>query len=392
MRQTEAAYVSQGASRSVRLSCLMRRLSSLIGGVALVLLLSCNATAQQLEQVASGLRQPVVIANASDARLFVVEQAGIIRVIVDGQLLQDPFLEIVDRVASGGERGLLGLAFPVDHATSGRFYVYYTDRQGDTVVSRFTTGPDANRADPGSETILLTQEQPFSNHNGGQLAFGPDGYLYIGLGDGGSGGDPEGNGQNLDTFLGKLLRIDVAGEGYTVPSDNPFIGVSGARPEIWAYGLRNPWRFGFDRVTGDLYIADVGQNAFEEVNMQPAASSGGENYGWKLMEADRCYEPRDCDQTGLVLPVLSYPHGGQWGSSISGGYVYRGSAVPDLEGRYVFADYVSGRIWTASAGDDWAIELLMEAGFNISTFGEDGSGELYVADYGGGTIYRFAGQ
>jgi glucose/arabinose dehydrogenase len=370
----------------------MRRLSYLIGGLVLLLLLACNATAQQLEQVVSGLRQPVVIANAGDARLFVVEQAGIIRVVADGELLPEPFLEIVDRVASGGERGLLGLAFPVDHSTSGRFYVYYTDRQGDTVVSRFMTGPDANRADPGSETILLTQNQPFSNHNGGQLAFGPDGYLYIGLGDGGSGGDPEGNGQDLGTFLGKLLRIDVSGSTYAVPSDNPFIGVNGARPEIWAYGLRNPWRFGFDRVTGDLYIADVGQNAFEEVNMQPAASSGGENYGWKLMEADRCYEPRDCDQTGLVLPVLSYPHGGQWGSSISGGYVYRGSAVPDLEGRYVFADFVSGRIWTAAAEGGWAIELLLEAGFNISTFGEDGSGELYVADYGGGAIYRFAGQ
>ncbi|HLU81961.1 MAG TPA: PQQ-dependent sugar dehydrogenase [Trueperaceae bacterium] len=368
----------------------MRRLSSLIAGLVLLLLLSCSATAQRLEPVVSGLKQPVVITHANDDRLFVVEQVGIISVAVAGELLSEPFLDIADQVASGGERGLLGLAFPVDHANTGRFYVYYTDRQGNTAVSRFMTGPDPNRADRGSETILLTQEQPYSNHNGGQLAFGPDGYLYIGLGDGGSGGDPEGYGQDLDTFLGKLLRIDVAGQGYTVPSDNPFVGVEGARPEIWAYGLRNPWRFGFDRVTGDLYIADVGQNAFEEVNLQPAASAGGENYGWNIMEAGECYSPRsNCDQTGLVLPILSYPHGGQWGSSISGGYLYRGSAVPSLEGHYVFADFVSGRIWTAAAASDWSIEPLLETGFNIATFGEDAAGELYVADYGGGVIYRF---
>ena len=357
------------------------------------MLLSCSATAQQLEPVVTGLRGPVVIANANDDRLFVVEQAGRIRVVVDGALVAEPFLDIADRVASGGERGLLGLAFPVDHATKGRFYVYYTDRQGDTVVSRFVTGPDPNRADPGSETILLTQDQPYSNHNGGQLAFGPDGYLYIGLGDGGGGGDPDGNGQDLGTFLGKLLRIDVSGDTYTVPSDNPFVDQGGARPEIWAYGLRNPWRFGFDRTTGDLYIADVGQNALEEVNFQPAASAGGENYGWNVMEGDRCYQPRDgCDQTGVVLPVLSYPHGGDWGSSISGGYVYRGSAAPALAGRYVFADYVSGRIWTAAAADGWNVEPLLESGFNISTFGEDAAGELYVADHRNGTIYRFTGR
>ena len=371
----------------------MRRLSFLVAGIALPLLLSCSAAAQRLEPVVSGLRQPVVIANANDDRLFIVEQAGVIKVVVDGQLLAEPFLDIAARVASGGERGLLGLAFPVDHVTTGRFYVYYTDRQGNTVVARFMTGPDANRADPGSEKVILTQEQPYSNHNGGQLAFGPDGYLYIGLGDGGSGGDPEGNGQSLTTFLGKLLRIDVSGDGYSVPGDNPFVGVDDARPEIWAYGLRNPWRFGFDRVTGDLYIADVGQNAFEEVNLQPAASAGGENYGWKVMEAGACYSPRsNCDQAGLVLPVLSYPHGGQWGSSISGGYLYRGSTVPSLEGKYVFADFVSGRIWTASAATGWNIELLLETGFNIATFGEDAAGELYVADYGGGVIYRFVGE
>lgn len=371
----------------------MRRLSQVLAGTSLLFLLSCSAVAQRLEPTVSGLRQPVVITNAHDDRLFIVEQVGVIRVVVDGELQAEPFLDIANRVGSGGERGLLGLAFPEDHATSGRFYVYYTDRQSDTAVSRFLVGSDPNRADPDSESILLTQSQPFSNHNGGQIAFGPDGYLYIGLGDGGSGGDPEGNGQNLDTFLGKLLRIDVSGDGYQVPSDNPFVGTAGVRPEIWAYGLRNPWRFSFDSESGDLFIADVGQNAFEEVNLQPASSAGGENYGWKIMEANDCFQPRSgCDSSGLVLPIIAYPHGGQWGSSISGGYVYRGSGVPSLNGSYVFADYVSGRIWTAAADDGWNVELLVETGFNVSTFGQDAAGELYVADYGGGTIYRIAGE
>jgi len=384
--KTEASFIS------VVYPDAMRRVTQVSAFASLLFLLACNAVAQpRLEPVVSGLRQPVVITNAHDDRLFVVEQVGVIRVIVDGELRSEPFLDIANRVGSGGERGLLGLAFPEDYAASGRFYVYYTDRQGDTAVSRFSTTSDPDRADPASETILLTQSQPYSNHNGGQIAFGPDGYLYIGLGDGGSGGDPEGNGQNLDTFLGKLLRIDVSGDGYQVPSDNPYVGTNGVRPEIWAYGLRNPWRFSFDSDTGDLYIADVGQNAYEEVNVQPASSTGGENYGWKIMEANECFQPRSgCDTSGLVLPVIAYPHGGQWGSSISGGYVYRGASVPALTGRYVFADFVSGRIWTASEGDDWSVEPFMETGFNVSTFGVDAAGELYVADYGAGVIYRVA--
>lgn len=365
----------------------MSRLGSiLVYAVVGSLLLACSATAQRIESVVSGLRSPVSITNAGDERLFVVEQAGRVRIIEEGALTAHPYLDITDRVGSGGERGLLGLAFPADHAITGRLYVHYTDLNGNTVVSRFTAS--GTSADPASEQILLTQTQPYSNHNGGQMAFGPDGYLYIGLGDGGSGGDPQGYGQDLTTFLGKLLRIDVSGDSYMVPASNPFVGQADVRPEIWAYGLRNPWRFSFDSATGDLYIADVGQNAFEEVNLQRADSAGGENYGWKIMEAANCFEPRQgCNQSGLTLPVIVYPHGGQWGSSISGGYVYRGTRASGLVGAYVFADYVSGRIWSAREENGWQPELLLQSGMRISTFGVGANGDLYVADHGSGTVY-----
>lgn len=383
------------ATRSipVRLPTAGRLVGTLLLALALAApLAACSspAMAQRLVPVADGLRQPVTITNAHDDRLFVVQQGGQIRVVQDGALLREPFLDISSELTTGGERGLLGLAFPSDYATSGRFYVYYTGAGGESVLSRFRVTPgNPNLADETSEEVLLTHPQPYSNHNGGQLAFGPDGYLYLGLGDGGSGGDPQGNGQNLGTLLGKLLRLDVSGSsGYSVPTDNPFVSTPGAKPEIWAYGLRNPWRFSFDRGSGDLYIADVGQDAFEEVDLQPAASKGGENYGWNIMEASHCYRAETCDQAGLTLPVIEYPHGPQWGTSISGGYVYRGEAVPALAGRYVFADFTSGRIWTSSAADDWQITPLLETGFNISTFGEDAAGELYVADYSGGLIYR----
>ncbi len=366
-----------------------------LGALALTLILvACSQTAssQRLVPVADGLRQPVSITHAGDARLFVVQQGGQVRIVKDGTLLKDPFLDVSDRLTTGGERGLLGLAFPPDYAASGRFYVYYTGENGQSVLSRFRVTPgNPDRADETSEEVLLTQAQPYSNHNGGQLAFGPDGYLYLGLGDGGSGGDPSGNGQNLGTLLAKLLRLDVSpATGYAVPTDNPFVSTAGARPEIWAYGLRNPWRFSFDRVTGDLYIADVGQDAFEEVDLQPAGSTGGENYGWKIMEASTCYNASACDESGLTLPIIEYPHGPQWGTSISGGYVYRGEAVPALEGRYVFADFTSGRVWSAGATDGWQVTPLLETGFNVSTFGEGVDGELYVADYSGGLIYRLA--
>lgn len=349
--------------------------------------MACTASGQRLELVTEGLTSPVSITNAGDDRLFVVEQAGTVRIVRNGSLVAEPYLSIADRVRSGGEQGLLGLAFPPDHAASGRFYVYYTDRQGNTVVSRFTA--EGDRADPATEQILLTQEQPYGNHNGGQLAFGPDGYLYIGLGDGGNGGDPHGYGQDLSTFLGKLLRIDVSGDMYTVPPSNPFVGRGDASHEIWAYGLRNPWRFSFDAVTGDLYIADVGQNAFEEVNLQPAGSRGGENYGWNFMEAGSCYQPATgCPTDGLALPIIEYPHKNEWGRSVSGGYLYRGEGAPSLVGAYVFADYVSGRIWSARAEDGWEPQLVLESGSRISTFGVDAAGELYLADHGRGRIYR----
>lgn len=349
----------------------------------------------RLALVTDGLNKPVAIANAGEERLFVVQQAGLIRVVKGGKLLTEPFLDLRDETKSSGEQGLLGLAFPPDYATSGRFYVYYTDTAGNSVLSRFTvTSGNPDRADETSEEVLLRQDQPHSNHNGGQLAFGPDGYLYLGLGDGGSGGDPDGNGQNLGALLGKLLRLDVSGaSGYAVPADNPFASDQDAKGEIWAFGLRNPWRFSFDRANGDLYIADVGQNAYEEVNHQPATSAGGENYGWNIMEADSCFKPaNDCDEAGLVLPVVSYAHGPARGRSITGGYVYRGDVVDELVGHYLFADFVSGRVWHTSAASGWQIEPLFETGFNISTFGEGADGELYLVDYGAGALYRIVKQ
>lgn len=356
------------------------------------LLLGCAAAqGPVLEQVVSGISRPVVITHAHDARLFIVEQGGVIELLKDGALNPTPFLDITARVSSDGERGLLGLAFPSDHAASGRFYVYYTDRDGDTVVSRFSVSADPDRADAGSEEVLLTQDQPASNHNGGQLAFGPDGYLYIGIGDGGGSGDPRGNAQAMGHLLGKLLRIDVSGDsGYAVPSSNPFIDNEWAMDEIWATGLRNPWRFSFDSLTGDLYIADVGQNAIEEVNVQSTDSPGGENYGWNIMEGDACFQPSTgCDRSGLTLPAFSYRQGAQTGASITGGYVYRGEDVPSLIGLYVYGDFVSGRIWGTSQASGWSQRPLVDSGFRISTFGEDATGELYVADYSSGRIYRF---
>lgn len=361
--------------------------------VLAVSLLGCRSHAQTLRLVlvTDGLAQPVAVAHAADERLFVVEQAGVIRVVDSAGLASQPFLDIRDRVGSGGERGLLGLAFPSDFASSGRFYAYYTDRSGTSVLSRFRVSDDPSRADPASEEVLIIQAQPRANHNGGQLAFGPDGYLYWGLGDGGGGGDPTNAGQNLETLLGKLLRIDVGpSSGYAVPPTNPFVTTEGALDEIWAYGLRNPWRFSFDRATGDLYVADVGQNQIEEVNFQSAGSPGGQNYGWNVMEGDACFAPASgCDQSGLVLPVFTYRHGPTTGRSITGGYVYRGQAIPELSGRYLYGDYVSGRVWVTDAASGWEGTLLWDADFSISTFGEDAAGELYVVDHDG-RLYRLA--
>ena len=345
----------------------------------------------QTELVTRGLDRPIHVTNAGDGsgRLFVVEKAGRIRIVAGGVLQQTPFLDITDRVGSAGsEQGLFAVAFHPRYRENGLLFVHYTDKAGDTVIARFRAGPGANTADRASAQTILQVDQPYANHNGGQIAFGPDGYLYIGLGDGGGGGDPQGNGQNRGTLLGKILRIDVdSANPYGIPSGNPFRDVAGARPEIWALGLRNPWRFSFDRTTGDLFIADVGQNALEEVNVQPRSSRGGENYGWNVMEGNGCFRPATgCNRTGLVLPIAEYNH--DLGCSITGGFRYRGQDVGAFADAYFFADYCSGRIWgLAQAGGRWSMAELLDTQFSISSFGEDERGELYLLDAGGG-LYR----
>ncbi|MEJ2357868.1 MAG: PQQ-dependent sugar dehydrogenase [Deinococcales bacterium] len=359
--------------------------------LALAMLLSGAAIAQQLEPLVRGLSQPLAVASAGDGRLFVVEQAGTVRIVQDGALVEQPYLDLRGRISSGGERGLLGLAFAPDFASSGRLYVDYTDSRGASVLERFTARPGTDRVDPATGEVLLQVEQPYANHNGGGLLFGPDGFLYWGLGDGGSGGDPQGNGQNPATLLGTILRLDVSADGATAAPGNPFLGRPDARPEVFLYGLRNPWRFSFDRQTGDLYIGDVGQNAFEEIDRIPAGGTGGENLGWNVMEGDHCYRPpQGCDTTGLVLPIVTYPHAPDWGNSVTGGYVYRGAALPSLQGAYVFADFGSGRVWSARPSGDgsWRVAPLLDTGGNVSTFGEDDAGELLVVDYGAGALYR----
>jgi glucose/arabinose dehydrogenase len=323
----------------------------------------------------------VDINHAGDAsgRLFLVEQRGAIVIHRDGADLPEPFLDISDRVETGGERGLLSVAFAPDYATSGLFYAWYTRSGGDTVLSRFTTGADPDRADPASEQVLLVVEQPYSNHNGGRLRFGPDGMLYLGLGDGGSANDPLGVGQDGSTLLGKLIRIDVdpRHETYAVPEDNPFLDDETVRDEIWATGLRNPWRISFDRATGDLFIADVGQSRREEINVQPEASRGGENYGWSIMEGTLCVET-GCDTVGLTLPVFEYGHDA--GCSVTGGEVYRGRAYPELSGTYLFGDYCEGTVWGIRRVDDrWETSVLTATPYQIVTFGEAEDGALYLA-------------
>jgi uncharacterized protein (TIGR03437 family) len=361
---------------------------------ALISALPVIAQEIRLVQVASGIGAPTDIQNAGDAsgRLFCVQQSGTVRILRNGVLEPEPFLDIRSKTMLGSERGLLGLAFPPDFSVKQRFYVDYTDLNGDTVIAQYRVSANPDKVDPATEIVLLHITQPFANHNGGQVRFGPDGYLYIGMGDGGSGGDPFNNGQSLGTLLGKLLRVDVESNPGSVgiPPDNPFRNVAGARPEIWAYGLRNPWRFSFDRATSDLWIADVGQNAWEEVDYQPASSRGGENYGWNLMEGLHCYE-RACTPQGLTLPVAEYSHAE--GCSITGGFVYRGRISPGLRGTYLYADYCSGRIWGLErVGTEWTSRLLLSSTFNISTFGEDEAGELYIANAGTGTIYHIEGS
>ncbi len=358
------------------------------------------------DDVATGFRDPVHVTAAFDGsgRLFVVEQQGVIRILDKGRTLSEPLLDIAHKTESGGEKGLLSVAFHPRFRDNGYFYVDYTTRDHglQTVVSRFKIGP-ASRADPASETVLLRVRQPYANHNGGQLAFGPDGYLYIGMGDGGSANDPHDHGQNRNSLLGKILRIDVdRAEGklpYAIPKDNPFLGMAGARPEIYAWGLRNPWRFSFDAATGSLYVADVGQNNVEEINI---VTRGG-NYGWRVMEGDVCTPGVNpaCDSRGYQAPVHVYRH--PEGFSVTGGFVYRGRAMPALCGVYLYADYVTDRVWglrtdgkrairnTELIGPSSGLTLLKRirgGSLSISSFGEDESREIYATDHKRGRLLK----
>ncbi len=358
----------------------------------------------QLVKVVDGLSQPVYVTHAGDGsgRLFVVEQDGVIRIIKDGQLLPDAFLDIRDRVKNQGEAGLLSVAFPANYAQNGYFFVYYNhdgelappepsdngNNGGfDSVVARFRVTADPDRADAASEERILVRSQPYTNHNGGLIAFGADGYLYIGLGDGGSGGDPQNQAQNTSSLLGKLLRVQVGASGtYTVPSDNPFAGAAPAKGEIWHYGLRNPWRWSFDRATGDLLIGDVGQNAFEEVDYA-AAGQSGLNFGWRCKEGFADYNTKPACTGTLTDPITAY--GRTLGQAVTGGYVYRGPAYPALNGVYFYADYSTGRIWSmVRQGGRWsAPSEELDTSYLISSFGEDEAGELYVVDLNG-AVYR----
>jgi glucose/arabinose dehydrogenase len=344
----------------------------------------------RLNPIATGLDQPVALTNAGDARLFITLQRGLI-VIYDGtRVLPTPFLDIRSLVSCCGERGLLSVAFHPQYASNGFFYVYYTRTDGDVVIARYHVSSDPNVADPSSAAILLTLEHSqFANHNGGQLVFGPDGYLYAGTGDGGSGGDPNNRAQNLGDPLGKILRLDVDAPAPYIPASNPFVSRAGARPEVWALGLRNPWRFTFDRETGDLFIADVGQDRFEEIDFQPRTSIGGENYGWRRMEGTHCYSPSvGCVDAAFIMPILEYSHN-DGSCSVTGGYLYRGVRMPSLHGAYVYGDYCTGKIWVATpSGALWSSQLLMDTTMNISSFGEDFNGELYVVDLRG-SVFAF---
>ncbi|MEA2624114.1 MAG: hypothetical protein QOD06_159 [Candidatus Binatota bacterium] len=376
-----------------------------IAGAALAMAGAANAGVG-LEPVASGFKLPLYVTHAGDGsgRIFVVEKAGVVRIVSAGAVRPTPFVDLRAIVGStGGEQGLLGMAFHPDYPHNGAVFVSYTDKNGDSAIARYRVrGDDPNALDVSSAQVILTLDQPYSNHNGGGIAFGPDGYLYVGFGDGGSGGDPHGNGQNTLTLLGDLLRIDVnVPTGYAIPLTNPHRANPFAKPEIWASGLRNPWRFSFDRETGDLWIGDVGQYSWEEIDFQPAASPGGENYGWDFFEGDHPYQlmppetppdtvpPETVPPLRFVFPVAEYDH--SEGCSVIGGYVYRGAAVPSLSGAYVFSDVCSGTMWTLRPGTagPWTRSEVLQTKIRTSSFGEDEAGELYVTDFYAGTVSRF---
>ncbi len=375
--------------------------------ISAVVVAACSPSASPSSGVAvnvtvavNGFDSPVDVANAGDGsgRMFVVEQAGRIRLVKSGALFERPFLDITGRIASGGERGLLGLAFHPDYPTDPRFFVNYTDRDGNTVISQFTvSGADPDLGDPDSEVVLLHIAQPFANHNGGAVVFGPDGMLYIATGDGGSGGDPQGNGQRLDTHLGKVLRIDVdvapgSSTAYQVPADNPFATTAGAKPEIWFYGLRNPWRIRFDHETGDLWIGDVGQNAWEEIDVARAGQRGLD-YGWNTMEATHCFDPSSgCDQTGLTLPVAEYGH--DLGCAVIGGVVVRNPSQGRLNGGYLFGDACSHNLWLMDPAGEQLRQatLVAKMGRTLSSIGETEDGSVYATSLDKGELLRISGE
>jgi glucose/arabinose dehydrogenase len=349
-----------------------------------------------LETVATGFVRPTVIANAGDAsgRFFVGQREGRIDVVgPDGSLRAAPFLDLASRVMAGGERGLLGIAFHPDYEENRRFFVAYTSLPaGANTVSEFRVSADPDVADPASERILLAVADPAPNHNGGSLAFGQDGYLYVSMGDGGGQNDQYRNAQNLNSLLGKILRIDVDSppatpRAFAIPPDNPFAAGGGA-PEVWAYGLRNPWRISFDRASGDLFVGDVGGGRYEEVNRETPAVTGGLNYGWPIMEGLHCLAAT-CTTDGLTMPIAEYSH--DFGCSVIGGFVYRGPSEPELQGAYVFADYCSGLLFTFDiSGTTFTPKVVLSSGLGVSAFGESDAGDLYLVDYNGGGMYRVA--
>lgn len=343
------------------------------------------------EQIYDGLDRPVgyIESNDGSGRFFIVEQGGRILVSVGGDVLSTPFLDISDQVSSGNEQGLLGMALDPGFGENRRVFVSYTDTEGNSQIVRYTVGEESpNRLDPDSAVTIMTLEQPNSNHNGGHIEFGPDGFLYLGFGDGGGQGDPDGIAQDPGTLLAKILRIDVTGdqEPYGIPADNPFVDDPSFAPETFAWGFRNPWRFSFDRETGDLWIGDVGQNDIEEIDLIPAGSSG-QNFGWSVLEGNDCYQDPDCDPSEYTAPVDQYTH--DYGCSVTGGYVYRGGFISDLAGTYLFADYCTGYLWGLIPNGDGSYTATdyIETEMNPSSFAQDMSGELYIIDLNGG-IYR----
>ncbi len=358
-----------------------------------------TAVRLSFQKVVDGLTSPLLVTHAGDSRLFVVEQIGRIRIVKNGVLLPVPFLNLVGAVSGGGEQGLLGLAFHPEYTTNGKFYVNYTNLAGNTIVAEYNRSSSNPDRATGPRRLVLRVDQPYANHNGGQLAFGPEGYLYVGMGDGGGPLDPENRAQDLSSLHGKLLRIDVNGtsppSGYRIPADNPFVGRTGA-DEIWSFGFRNPWRWSFDRLTGDLWIGDVGQEEREEINRSingPDPAGRGVNFGWSVMEGKLCFKPQSgCDRTAKQMPIAEYSHAA--GCSVTGGYVYRGSAYPVLAGGYFFGDFCSGRIWSISAEASLPASrvLLRDTDFMISSFGEDAAGELYLTDRRNGSVFKLIGR